>query len=93
MVARFALEDLVADADRLRAFFAHLDLPWDQARGTALHRPHNVNRPEDFPLTDIQRRQFDEIAGAMMDRLGYGGRAEYRMDYGPQGAPLAEARR
>jgi hypothetical protein len=85
-VARFALEDLVADEARLRAFFAFLDLPWDPTHFAALRRPHNVNRPEDHPLTDVQRLQFDDIAGTMMDRMGYGGRPEYRMDYDPRRA-------
>ncbi len=44
-------------------------------------RPHNVNRPEDRLLTDIQRAQFDQIAGSMLERLGYAGRVEYLVNY------------
>ncbi|MGF1626156.1 MAG: methyltransferase domain-containing protein [Alphaproteobacteria bacterium] len=91
MVARFRLEDLVAEEAELRRLFSFLGLPYHTGHFAALRRPHNVNRPEDTPLTEVQRGRFAELAGPMMARLGYGGRPEYAMDYSPAAAPAAPA--
>jgi hypothetical protein len=40
-----------------------------------------VNRPEDRLLEAEQRAQFEAIAGEMLERLGYAGRPEYRVNY------------
>jgi hypothetical protein len=32
-------------------------------------------------LDEVQRAQFDAIAGDMPERLGYAGRPEYRVNY------------
>ncbi|MEZ5669624.1 MAG: sulfotransferase [Alphaproteobacteria bacterium] len=82
-VARFRLEDLVADQDALAGLFAFLDVPFAPALYAAFRRPHNVNRPEDWLLTARQRRQFDALAGPVMAALGYDGSPEYRVDYNP----------
>jgi hypothetical protein len=40
-----------------------------------------VNRAEDKLLDTKQRSQFEIIAGAMMERLGYASRKEYVVNY------------
>jgi len=75
------LEDLRESPALVRELMRFLDLPYDDGDFAAFARPHNVNRPEDRLLDDRQRAQFQAIAGDMLDRLGYGGRAEYAVNY------------
>jgi hypothetical protein len=75
------LEDLVARADVRQQFLNFLGLPWDDRIMGLLNRPHNVNRPEDYPLTGEQTVQFNMIAGDVMHMLGYDRRPEYRVAY------------
>jgi Sulfotransferase family len=75
------LEDLQASADEVRALCEFLKIPYRDEFAAAFKRPHNVNRPEDELLTPQQASQFDRIAGAMMETLGYAGRAEYVVNY------------
>jgi hypothetical protein len=75
------LEDLRDDQALLRALYNFLELPYSDEAFALFQRPHNVNRPEDKLLTDAQREQFEAIAGPMMTRLGYAGRAEYVVNY------------
>ncbi|MBN9555356.1 MAG: sulfotransferase [Alphaproteobacteria bacterium] len=75
------LEDLRAAPSQVRGLYEFLNLPYrDEAYGI-FARPHNVNRPEDRLLDEVQRAQFDAIAGDMPERLGYAGRPEYRVNY------------
>ncbi|MBV8979105.1 MAG: sulfotransferase [Alphaproteobacteria bacterium] len=75
------LEDLVASAEEARRLFGFLELPWSDRQFEGFLRPHNVNRPEDRPLTDSEREIFSRIAVPMMERLGYAGREEYVVNY------------
>jgi hypothetical protein len=75
------LEDLVARGDVRQQFLNFLGLPWDDRVMGLLNRPHNVSRPEDFPLTGEQTEQFQLIAGDVMQMLGYDRRPEYRVAY------------
>jgi hypothetical protein len=75
------LEDLLVSPSLVRALFDFLELPYRNERFAAFARPHNVNRPEDRPLTDAQRIAFERIASSMMDRLGYADRTEYVVNY------------
>jgi hypothetical protein len=75
------LEDLRTSPQNVRALFEFLELPYRDTHFAAFARPHNVNRPEDYPLTPAQRSAFDHIAAAMMERLGYSDRAEYVVNY------------
>ena len=75
------LEDLQADAQAVRTLFHFLNLSYRDEHGALFARPHNVNRPEDRLLDDTQRPAFARIAGGMMQRLGYAGRAEYVVNY------------
>jgi hypothetical protein len=72
------LQDSEAQMQRLCGF---LELPYRGESFAAFARPHNVNRPEDSLLTPAQAAQFERIAGEMMVRLGYAGRAEYVVNY------------
>jgi hypothetical protein len=58
-----------------------LDLPFRETDFAVFARPHNVNRPEDRLLDAHQTAQFEAIAGAMMQRLGYAGVPEYAVNY------------
>lgn len=75
------LEDLRESPALVRELHQFLDLPYVDSDFAVFSRPHNVNRPEDRLLTDIQRAQFDQIAGSMSERLGYAGRVEYLVNY------------
>ncbi len=75
------LEDLRESPVLVRDLYGFLDLPYADGDFSVFARPHNVNRPEDRMLDAVQRAQFQAIAGAMLDRLGYGGRAEYAVNY------------
>jgi hypothetical protein len=75
------LEDLVASPSLVRALFEFLHLSYRDELFRVFTRPHNVNRPEDRPLTDQQRETFSSISSAMMDRLGYAERDEYVVNY------------
>ena len=75
------LEDLVARADTRQRLLNFLGLPWDDRVMGLLNRPHNVNTPEDFPLTPHQSEQFMCIASDMMKQFGYDRRQEYRVAY------------
>ena len=75
------LEDLVQAPERVEELMDFLGLDHTPADFAAFQRPHNVNRPRDQLLTAPQRSQFEAIAAPMMTRLGYGGRAEYVVNY------------
>jgi hypothetical protein len=75
------LEDLRESPALVRQLYDFLDLSFAHGDFAVFARPHNVNRPEDRMLDAAQRAQFDAIAGDMMDRLGYGDRAEYAVSY------------
>lgn len=75
------LEDLVTRGDVRHSFLNFLGLPWDDRVMGLLNRPHNVTRPEDFPLTAEQTDQFNLIASDVMQQLGYDRRPEYRVAY------------
>jgi hypothetical protein len=75
------LEDLLVSPLLVRALFDFLNLPYRDEYFAIFARPHNVNRPEDRPLTTVQRAAFERIASPMMDRLGYALRAEYVVNY------------
>jgi hypothetical protein len=75
------LEDLRASSQSVQGLFHFLNLPYRNEHFAAFARPHNVNRPEDRLLDAKQRAQFDSIAGAMMERLGYASKAEYVVNY------------
>jgi hypothetical protein len=75
------LEDLTRSPSQVQEMWKFLGLGYQDGDFGVFARPHNVNRPEDRLLTDRQRDQFDAIAAPMMDRLGYGERAEYLVNY------------
>lgn len=75
------LEDLSRCSPKVQELFDFLELPYQESHAAAFARPHNVNKPEDKLLTDTQRAQFEAIAAAMMERLGYAGTPEYVVAY------------
>lgn len=75
------LEDLTGSPAQVRQMWDFLGVEYQDSDFAAFARPHNVNRPEDRLLTALQRGQFDAIAAPMLQRLGYGGRAEYVVNY------------
>lgn len=75
------LEDLLVSPSLVRSLFGFLRLGWRDEHFAVFARPHNVNRPEDTPLTPEQRAVFDRLAAPMMARLGYAERAEYVVNY------------
>ena len=75
------LEELQADPRAPARFFRFLGLHCSRDTAAMFTRPHNVNRPEDKLLDVRQRVQFDAIAYAMMERLGYAETPEYVVNY------------
>ncbi len=75
------LEDMLASPLLVRSLFEFLGLAWRDDHFRIFARPHNVNRPEDRPLSDAQRAIFERIAAPMMERLGYAQREEYVVNY------------
>ena len=75
------LEDLRESPSLVAELYRFLGPPYADSDFTVFARPHNVNRPDDRMLDAAQRAQFNEIAGAMLARLGYGDRAEYAVSY------------
>ena len=75
------LEELTRSPALLREMYDFLGLPFAEADFAVFARPHNVNRPEDRLLDARRTAQFDAIAGAMMQRLGYAGTPEYAVNY------------
>ena len=75
------LEDLRYSPDAVRNLFAFLDIRAPEDAAALFARPHNVNKPEDKLLDARRRVQFDAIAYAMMERLGYAERPEYVVNY------------
>jgi hypothetical protein len=75
------LEELQANPQAVARLFAFLGLHCRRDTAAMFARPHNVNRPEDKLLDVRQRVQFDAIAYAMMERLGYAETPEYVVNY------------
>ena len=75
------LEDLRGSPDTVRGLYDFLNLPYRDDHFAMFARPHNVNRPEDRLLDEMQRAQFEMIAGRMLARLGYSAREEYVVNY------------
>lgn len=75
------LEDLLVSPALVRALLRFLDLEYRDELFAVFARPHNVNRPEDRPLSAGQRAAFDALASEMMTRLGYAERDEYVVNY------------
>jgi hypothetical protein len=75
------LEDLRESPALVRSLHEFLGLNYTDSDFAVFARPHNVNRPEDRLLDARQRAQFKTIAGAMLEQLGYGSRAEYAVSY------------
>lgn len=75
------LEDLPESPATAKELYDFLNLPYRDDDFATFARPHNVNRPEDRLLDDLQRHIFETIAGAVQARLGYADRPEYVVNY------------
>lgn len=75
------LEELENRADAVQSLFSFLGLAYRDAHFAMFARPHNVNRPEDRLLDAGQTEQFNQIAGPMLERLGYANQPEYVVNY------------
>lgn len=76
-----ALEELRASPRETKRLYDFLNLPYRDDKFAVFAKPHNVNRPDDRLLDANERKRFDAIAGAMMQRLGYAQRPEYVVNY------------
>ena len=76
-----SLENLKTYERITMALIDFFGIPWQESFWESLQRPSNVVTPIDFPLTAKQNAQFTEICGSMMERLGYAGKEEYRVQY------------
>lgn len=78
---RIRLEDLVQDRASFDRFATFCRSEATDDAFALLSRPHNVNRPEDEPLSPEQNAAFWRIAAEQMTALGYAGQLEYAMRY------------
>jgi len=76
------LEELTNNRETLRQFLKFFDVEYEEHYFEFIQVPQNVIFPMDFKLTDEQMEQFEQIAGSMMEKLGYAGTEEYGVDYG-----------
>lgn len=79
---QFRLEDLVADEAKARDLLDFVGVPFSDDLFDVIRRPHNVNVPKNFYLTDEQRAQLFAEAGDVMARFGYDATEEYTVRYG-----------
>lgn len=77
----FRLEDIISQPEELKRFLSLFGIPYDEKYMMLLKRPVNVHVPKNFELTDVQRRQFQDIAESAMKVFGYDGREEYSVEY------------
>lgn len=75
------LEDLVSKKTTLKAFLKQFDIPFEDHYFEFMQTPQNVFVPMDFKLNDQAMRQFYEIAGEMMKKLGYTSKKVYEVKY------------
>lgn len=75
------LENIIQSKNFLRALIEFIGLEYHDSLFMLLDRPHNVNRPEDYPLTREELASFKRIAWDIMERFGYDREEEYRMKY------------
>jgi hypothetical protein len=75
------LEDVVSTPADLARFLSVLNVAYEDRYMETLRRPVNVQIPKNFPFTETQRAQFEEIAGDAMRVFGYHNRKEYDVEY------------
>ena len=75
------LEDLVSDGQALKGFLGMFGVAYHDKYLQVLRKPVNVAIPKNFPLTDQERAEFTDIAGAAMKSFGYDAMEEYQVAY------------
>lgn len=75
------LEELTTNPKILEIFLNFFDVDYDDHFFEFLQTPQNVIFPMDFKLSGEQLTQFNQIAGEMMNILGYTGTPEYTVEY------------
>ena len=75
------LEELTGDEGVFNELLSFLGIEPSGELFALLKRPHNVNKPVNYMLTELQQKQFDDVAGPMMKELGYNGTDEYVVSY------------
>lgn len=75
------LEDLVSDPAVLERFLDMFGVAYDDKYMQILKKPVNVAIPQNFPLTEQERLEFEEIAGEAMKVFGYVDLEEYHVAY------------
>lgn len=75
------LEDLISKKTTLKSFLKQFDIPFEGHYYDFIQTPQNVFVPMDFLLNDQEMKQFYDIAGKMMKKLGYTSKKVYQMKY------------
>jgi hypothetical protein len=75
------LEDLIRDKNTLSSVLDMFDVDYAPSYLDFLRTPQNVFFPMDFNLSEEQESAFNEIAGDMMQRLGYFEAKTYTVRY------------
>ena len=75
------LEDLTSDTEVLKGFLEMFDTEINDDFIEMLKRPVNVAVPKNFPLSQEQRKEFNDICSNAMSTFGYDAEKEYDVIY------------
>jgi len=75
------LEELSSNKSIAKNILDFLDVEWFSDFHSIFNRPHNVNIPIDFDLSDVQIEKFYNICSEMMEILGYQKDKYYKVVY------------
>lgn len=77
------LEDITTKPERLAEMMRFAGINSEDGHFEMMRRPHNVIRPENNLLTEMQGEVFWKLCGSQMQRYGYAGTDEYVLNYHP----------
>jgi len=75
------LEDLTSDTSVLEDFLGFFDAEINENSIEIIKRPVNVAVPKNFPISQEQRKEFNNICSSAMTLFGYGDEKEYDVIY------------
>lgn len=75
------LEQLIKDEQLLKTVIQWTGVHYDPSMFDYMQTPHHVVEPVNYGLTDEQNAQFYEIAGPMMEQMGYTSSEPFLVEY------------
>ena len=77
----FKLEELSTSPSLIKEFLSIFNVQYDESFLQLMQKPVNVGTPKNYPLSDIQKFQFNAIAGTAMTEFNYVTPHEYNVSY------------